>query len=141
MPTVDFYITTADSEAARLNLVCKIVNKAYQQQQQVYIHCADKAQAETLDDLLWQFNDISFIPHSLVDAALEEQPPVVIGFEPATLRKADVLINCHAELPPKLELFARIIEVVSADPVIKNTARAHYKAYQALDFPLKSHNI
>lgn len=141
MPRVDFYVTQATGDNASLQLVCKIINKAYTQQQGVYVHCANKAQAQQLDDMLWLFDDISFIPHALANATLKQQPPVLIGDGTHQPSSTDILINLHPELPAKPEQFSRIIEIVLADDACKKISRRHYKAYQTLEFPLKSHTI
>lgn len=138
MPTVDFYITEATTEQARLNLACKLAAKAYSAKKQVYIHCVDQASAEQCDALLWSFDDISFIPHSLAGTADANHAPITIGWQAPASNDAHILLHLHPDMPTETTHYERIIEIVTADPNCKKTCREHYKAYQAQDFPLKS---
>lgn len=140
-PKVDFYVLDSEAEKARDLLVCKIANKAFLAQQSVYIHCQDQQQAVAFDDMLWSFNDISFIPHALNIADNRDNLPILIGYQSLPQPPYDILLNLAKELPTPLENIKRIIEIVYQDQAIKKTGRTHYKAYQALDFPLKSHQL
>jgi DNA polymerase-3 subunit chi len=71
---VDFYVLEDDSEDARLRVACRIVDKATQQDQHVFINAASDAEAAKLDDLLWTFSQGSFIPHKVVREAAALQP-------------------------------------------------------------------
>lgn len=141
MPTVDFYIIDASSEQARFNLACKLVAKAYAGEKQVYIQCADQIRAEQLDALLWSFDDISFIPHSLSSAQDADKAPIIIGWQAPASNDAQILLNLHPDVPADANGYERILEIVTADPDCKKTCREHYKAYQAQDFPLKSRHV
>lgn len=141
MPAVDFYILESSSEQARLSLACKLVAKAYTANQRVYVQCADQTSAETFDALLWSFDDISFIPHGLTESQTTDDTPIMIGWQASTRNNADILLNLHPNIPDNTEHFERILEIVSADPDCKKICREHYKAYQAQDFPLKSHHV
>lgn len=141
MPSVDFYILSASQEQARYQMACKLTAKAYQAKQTVYIHCSDAKVADQIDALLWSFDDISFIPHSMIGAANEEIPPVLIGHADQACSAADVLINLSPKIPENSHDYSRILEIVTADPTCKASCREHYKTYQAADFPLQSHRL
>ena len=81
MTQVDFYILESDSEDARLRLACRIVDKATQQDQHVFINSSSDSEAQKLDELLWTFSQGSFIPHKIVRQAGDAAPrePVSSG--------------------------------------------------------------
>ena len=60
---VDFYIIEDPSPAARLKLACKLAEKAYLASQRVLVWHTDPAELREFDELLWVFNDGSFVPH------------------------------------------------------------------------------
>lgn len=140
MPQVDFYVAKQANLAQAQRLICKIISKANAAEKTVFVRCTNTDEANHLDDLLWQFDDISFIPHALLDTELDERPPVLLGSAEQS-QSADVLINLDTEMPSNADAYQRIIEVVYNDDNSKKTARNHYKAYQALGFPLKSHDV
>jgi DNA polymerase IIIc chi subunit len=72
MTRVDFYVLEPPSAAGHDRMMCRIVEKAWQQGHGVYVQCEDDAQARAFDDLLWQFQDTSFVPHALADQAIPE---------------------------------------------------------------------
>ena len=139
-PQVDFYILQDTTERACHLLICKLAAKAFAAKQHLYIHCVDQQQALTLDDMLWHFNDISFLPHRLTSAESNTETPIVIGCATAAEQNGEILLNLHPEIPANLEKFKRIIEIVYQDATIKKISRAHYKTYQSNDFPLKSYS-
>lgn len=141
MPKVDFYVINDETEKAQLSLACRLASKTYQAQQHLYIYCNDQAQAATLDDMLWSFNDISFIPHSLVQQNQAEALPVLIGYDKSIEITRDMLLNLHREVPATADKFKHIIEIVYQDSETKKIARTHYKAYQDKGFQLESHHL
>ena len=141
LPQVDFYVLKNTEENACNLLACKLAAKALTAQQSMYIHCATQQQAVAIDDMLWSFNDISFIPHALSTAENSGDIPILLGYDTIPERQYEILLNLNAEVPTQAEHFKRIIEIVYQDPDAKKSARAHYKTYQERNFPLKSHNL
>ena len=141
MPPVDFYVVKGESEKAQLLFACRLADKTYQAQQHLYIHCHDKNQAITIDDMLWRFNDISFIPHGLMSRNEEITLPILIGYGNDVEVTCDIILNLDREIPMTVKKFKRIIEIVYQDPEAKKIARTHYKIYQDKQFPLKSHHL
>lgn len=135
-PQIDFYITQQTAQG-RLQFACQKIAEAYSAKQTIYIQCATAKEMALLDDLLWTFNDISFIPHG----NKESNTPVQLGHDVWPDKPFHLLINLHPDVPPQPQHYQQIIEIVCTDPELKNISRAHYKAYQTANFPLKSHNL
>lgn len=131
MNNISFYVSKAASLETRYFLVCKIAQKAAAKEQPLYIQCTDQAQAELLDDLLWTFDDTSFIPHALLETELDETPLVLLGTQAAPDTHTTVLINLANAIPKNIERYGRIIEIVCNEPDVKQLTRQHFRDYQS----------
>ena len=69
MTRVDFYVLEAAGFERHQRTMCRIVGKAWQQGHQIFVRCGSQQDAATFDDLLWRFEDASFIPHTLSETA------------------------------------------------------------------------
>jgi len=68
------------------------------------------ADAQALDDLLWTFNERSFVPHKvcLDEHSADPAAKVHITLEPTNAPLADLLVNLTARLPTHWERYPRI---------------------------------
>ena len=60
---VDFYVYELSDYQFYQRLVCNLVEEAYNQENNILLLCENEESCETLDELLWTFKDVSFIPH------------------------------------------------------------------------------
>ena len=141
MTRVDFYVSPNNASDANLQLACRIADKAWQQQNQVYIHTATPEQAKQLDDLLWVFRDGAFIPHCQSDNNLSAETPIIIGCDTAPAKPAEVLINLAQEVPGFFSRFERVIEIVAGDEPTRTQARQRFKFYRERGYPLETHDL
>lgn len=139
MPRVDFYVLPENSSAERF--ACTIANKAWQQGHAVYIQTASREAAGTMDDLLWTFNDISFLPHAVTEPGHTPAARVMIGWQDRPPGNDEVLINLTAEIPSAAERFARIVEIVAGDNRQKDQARKRFKSYREQGYELHNHTL
>jgi len=139
MPRVDFYVLPENSSTERF--ACTIANKAWQQGHTVYVETATREDAGVIDDLLWTFNDISFLPHVVLDTAGTPVERVVIGWHNGPPANYDVLINLTMDIPAAAERFARIVEIVAGDNRQKDQARKRYKSYRERGYELHNHTL
>ena len=140
MTRADFYIVSEQATPHRF--VCQLVEKARREGYDIYIHAASRDEAATLDDLLWTFRDISFLPHAAVNAAeAVEDCPVIIGWEGATPPARRVLINLSGTVPANAHGYERIVEVVPSDPDARRQARVRYKDYRQRGVEMHTHNV
>jgi DNA polymerase-3 subunit chi len=141
---VDFYVLTTDSDEARLRLACKIVEKAAELDNHVFVHSMSDEEALKLDELLWTFSQGSFIPHRIVREDLDKPPheQVLIGVNrPPGPGRWDVLINLAADVPDFFSRYARVAEVVDADPVRRELSRERYRFYRERGYMLRTHQV
>jgi len=139
MPQVDFYIL--DPHRHPVQLVCQLVDKAYQQGLKVQIHTCDQIIAQAIDDRLWTFSDISFIPHAMYQRGVPAETQVLISWQDHPQSHTGVLMNLTTNMPDAVENFARIIEIVAADDESRQYARQRYRDYRDLGCDLETHNI
>ncbi|HET7607759.1 MAG TPA: DNA polymerase III subunit chi [Gammaproteobacteria bacterium] len=144
MTQVDFYILDSDSDDARLTLACKIVDKATQLDNHVYVHSASDDEARKLDELLWTFAQGSFIPHRVVRTALDAPPlePVLIGVnQPPGPGRWDVLVNLATDVPDFFSRYERVAEVVDANAARREQSRERYRFYRDRGYKLNTHQV
>ena len=140
MTRADFYIVAEPSVPYRF--VCQLTEKIRKEGYDIYIHAASSEEAATIDDLLWTFRDISFLPHTAIDSAdAVEDCPVIIGWDGETPLARRVLINLSGAVPDNPDAYERIIEVVPSEPAHRQQARLRYKDYRDKGLEMHSHNI
>ena len=140
MPRADFYIVAEQSIPYRF--VCEVAETVRKEGCDIYIHAASREAAATIDDLLWTFRDISFLPHAAVDSPdAPEDSPITIGWEGEPVLPRQVLINLSGAIPGQAEKYERIIEIVPSDPAQRNQARSRYRDYRDRGLEMHSHNI
>ena len=143
MTQVDFYVLTSDQDDARLELACRIANKAMQLDHHVFINTGSEHESKRLDDLLWTFSQGSFVPHRIVtqgaDPGLE---PVLIGYgvEPATSRW-NLMINLAGDVPAFFSRYERVAEVVDNDQARRELGRERFRFYRDRGYPLQTHQL
>jgi len=141
MTRVDFYVSPNQAHDASLGLACRIIDKAWQQQHQIYVHASDAEQAQQLDELLWIFRDGAFIPHCQAHDAIRADTPIVIGCESPPELRPEVLINLGSEVPGFFSRFERVIEIVAGDETTRSQARQRFKFYRERGYPLETHEL
>lgn len=145
-PRVDFYLlpTTAvanNNFADKIVTACRLIEKAYQASNQVYVHTDSAEQANQLDTTLWTFRDISFVPHALYETELIETPPVRIGYDMQPVDQRDILVNLTDKILNFYQQFQRVIEIVPNSDQARSLAREQYKIYREQGCDLHSHQL
>lgn len=143
MPSrVDFYVLAEDAPEARLRCACRLVEKAVERDHRVYVRTASTQEARHVDELLWTFNDRTFLPHAMWEDEAPVHPliKVLIGDRPPPESHRELLVNLNPQ-PPDIEAHARIIEIVDGDQERKRLAREHYKYYRERGCALETHNL
>jgi len=141
---VDFYILANDSDEARLRLACRIVDKATEAEQHVFINATSDTEARKLDELLWTFSQGSFIPHKIVRDGIDVAPiePVVIGLNRGPLgERWDLMINLAAEVPEFFSRYRRVAEVVDGNETRRAASRDRYRFYRDRGYTLNTHQV
>jgi DNA polymerase-3 subunit chi len=140
---VDFYVLSSSSAKQRLTFACRLTEKAYLRDLTVVVWGDSDADTEAMDELLWSFNERSFVPHAIEgpDRPLDAAVPVRLTRALDAVESADLLVNLSGHMPPRLERFGRIAEVIDADDVRRRLGRERFKAYRDLKLPLETHQL
>lgn len=144
MTRIDFYLLDTTAADRRLDVVCKLAEKAVGARERVFIHADDEGLLEALDDSLWTFRNSSFVAHAIVssdgiEAELNADPVQLSCGTPAADRT--LLINLSLEVPPFFSRFARTLEVVDESETVRVAGRDRYRFYKDRGYPLKHHKI
>ena len=139
MNRVDFYILPPNAVTDRF--VCTIANKAWQNGNNIYIRTDDRETAVLLDNLLWTYNDISFLPHALSDGSDHGKNPILIGWNEQFPEQYQVMINLAEDIPATTDKFTRIIEIVAGNNQDRQAARNRYRNYRDRGYELHDHML
>ncbi|HVY54056.1 MAG TPA: DNA polymerase III subunit chi [Gammaproteobacteria bacterium] len=140
MPTIDFYMIPAQGDQARLLFACRLLEKAFQQQHQIYVHLGDLSQAQILDNLLWTFKDDSFIPHQIYTENQAHSSPILIGHAKSAPHH-DILLNLDNEIPSFHGEFNRILEITINEAAAQEIAQKHRVFYEEKGYKITSHQL
>ena len=136
MTDVSFYKLSGDLQVA-LALVCQLAQKAVKMDQQVLCLVKDEETAQQLDQMLWDFQESSFVPHGIGN----DQLPVAITAESDPADHHGILINLQAEIPTWFSRFERVMEVIYQQPEYEQAKRDNFKFYKERGYPLSFHDL
>lgn len=144
MTRIDFYLLPSSDLSTRMQLVCKLAEKAIGRAQTVFIHSNNEDDLVLLDQTLWDFRAMSFVAHKLlpvgyVTSSEDNEPVQLSRGEPGNDRT--VLINLADEVPSFFSRFERTLEVVDEEPGVKASGRLRYRFYQQRGYPLQHHKM
>ena len=140
---VDFYVLKSAAAQQRRAFACRLTEKAYLRDLSIVIVNDTLADAQALDDLLWTFNERSFIPHKICldEQSLDPATKVHLTVESAVPLRADLLVNLSARLPARWEQYTRIAEIIDADEDRRRLGRERFKSYRDLKITLETHQV
>jgi DNA polymerase-3 subunit chi len=140
---VDFYVLKSAAAKQRWAFVCRLTEKAYLKDLRVVILNGTLADARALDDLLWTFNERSFVPHQVCVDEQSTDPGTLVqlAVQPAALPAADLLVNLTDHLPAEWERYPRIAEIIDADEDRRRLGRERFKTYRDLKVALATHQL
>ena len=140
MPRADFYLIAKPRFSEQpLLLVCELARKAYAAQQPTLVLTRDFPQAEALDDLLWSFDDDTFIPHQLAGDDDDEHTAVLIVPPGVETPARPLIINLREQCPESHG--ERVLEVVAADPAERDGSRVRWREYQRRGFEVNKFDM
>ncbi len=121
---------------------CRLLRKVHARglRAQVVGHATTLAQ---LDQALWTFSALDFLPHCLADApdSLRAASRVLLSEQPLPDWERQVLINLGESVPAGFEGFERIIDVVSVDELHRAQGRERWREYSRLGHELVRHDL
>lgn len=137
----DFYLIAKPRFLQQpLRLVCELARKAYDANHWTLILVRDMAQAEELDDMLWDMGDDIYIPHQIAGMDEEDElTPVLISTPDVDTALRPLVINLRDQAV--VGAFDRVLEVVPADPAARAPLRERWREYQANGLELNKYDM
>jgi DNA polymerase-3 subunit chi len=133
MTRIDFHSNVPD----KIAYACRLVRKARAANCQVVLLNDNRGDLAALDEALWTFSDLDFVPHVMADDALAAKTPIVLTQnDTADLPHHQILINLSATTPGHFARFERMFEIISADHADISAGRERYRFYQQRGYAL-----
>ena len=141
---IDFYVLKSAAAKQRWIFACRLAEKAYLRDLRVVLVNDTLGDAQTLDELLWTFNDRSFVPHGIY---LEEDgktdpsaktDPVQLNVG-AAIGCADLLVNLSERLPANWQRYSRVAEIIDAEVGRRVQGRERFKVYRDQNINVQTH--
>jgi DNA polymerase-3 subunit chi len=112
---------------------CRLLRKAHAAGARVVVR-APAPLLDRLDEALWTFDALSFVPHLRLRAgaqatAPQRRTPLWLVDTVDAVDDRDVLVNLGAEVADGWDSFARVIEIVAADTPSSTAARQRWRRY------------
>ncbi|NVK58275.1 MAG: DNA polymerase III subunit chi [Alteromonadaceae bacterium] len=138
MPAVSFYALAEESVTpeglASVSAVCakacELTAELYAQKKKSVVLCVDQAQAEAVDELLWQLPAARFVPHNLTGEGPPGGAPVEIVWQQSALPRKQCLINLSGQMIENPNQYQQVIDFVPVEETAKQQARQRYKQFQ-----------
>lgn len=116
-----------------LDHTCRLLRKAHAAGARVVVHGPGPL-LNQLDQALWTFDALSFVPHLRVRAgsrpsAAQSRTPAWLVDDVASVPDRDVLVNLGEGMVEGWQEFARVIEVVGADGPASAAGRQRWRRY------------
>ncbi len=126
---------------AKIAYACRLLRKATASGSTVAV-VADTALLAKLNEQLWTFSALDFVPHQLATAGSPDAATPVWLCERAEQGAGrDVLLNLSSQVPEGFEQFARVIEVVTLDEADRQSARSRWKHYTERGLDIVRHDL
>jgi DNA polymerase-3 subunit chi len=141
MTEISFHFNVFD----KLAYSCRLLRKAYASGAPVVV-TGSAAQLASLNQLLWTFSPVEFVPHSLAGSGPGDSiggPPasaVLLSESPGQCPHHNVLVNLGQTIPEEFERFERFIEIVTGEEEDRLSARLRWKHYADRGYSLQRHD-
>ena len=137
MTSIDFYFNAAD----RFEVACRLAGKAVAQKKRMVLYAPGADLAQRIDQMLWTWQALSFVPHCLANDAIAAETPVVIASDADSAPDCDVLVNLSTQCPEFFARYPRLLEIVSRDEEDRKAGRARYAWYRERGYAIRNHDL
>ncbi|HIO92044.1 MAG TPA: DNA polymerase III subunit chi [Leucothrix mucor] len=140
MTEISFYVGKNNTLRGRLLLACRLVEKARQRNMHVHIHTDGFSTTKQMDELLWTWNETSFIPHTnRITETTEETVTIANDYEP--INNCDYLINLSNQRPNFFSRYKKMAEIIDQTETILTAGRERYSFYKNRGYTLKYYQL
>ena len=125
--------------------VCKIIKEYYKKKYKIFVSSRSDNLVNELNNLLWTFEQISFIPHCTTKNYDKNSPILLSGKDSfpkiINLKEYDVWLNLDDEMEENYTDFEIILEIVSQNEEERILSRKKYLNYQKNNFEVKHEKL
>ncbi len=133
MTRIDFHSNVGD----KIAYACRLTRKARAADFRIVLLVQDAQQLTQLDDALWRFSELDFLPHVSAQDRLASRTPIILTDSDADeLPHHQILINLSPATPTHFARFERMFEIVSSDGADRFAGRERYQFYKQRGYPL-----
>jgi len=139
MTEIAFHFNIGDP----LAYACRLLRKAHGAGTRVTVVGTQEALSR-LDQALWTFSALDFVPHCMADAPAQVRtrtPIMLAESTQAAPGHAPVLLNLGEDVPAGFEPYERVIELVGNDDAGRQHARARWRHYAAQGHAITRHDL
>lgn len=140
MTEISFYVGKMTTLRGRLLLACRLVEKARAHNMHVHIHTDGFNASKQIDELLWTFNETSFIPHT-ANITCDTKEPVTISNNYEPMVNCDYLINLSNKRPDFFSKFNKMAEILDQNKENLAAGRERYSFYKNRGYTLKYYQL
>ena len=140
MTEISFYVGKTDTLRGRLLLACRLVEKARERNLHVHIHTDGFNTTKQMDELLWTWNETSFIPHT-TQITDDTQESVTIANDHEPIKNCDYLINLSNQRPDFFSRYEKMAEIIDQTETILTAGRERYSFYKNRGYTLKYYQL
>jgi DNA polymerase-3 subunit chi len=137
MTSIDFYFNAPD----RFEVACRLAAKALAQKKRMLIYAPDADVARKIDQMLWAWPAVSFVPHCFAGDGLAADTPVLIASDAESAPDCEVLMNLSAACPEFFARYTRLLEIVSQDEDERKAGRTRYAWYRERGYAIRNHDL
>jgi DNA polymerase-3 subunit chi len=130
----------------KLAYACRLLRKAYRAGARVVV-TGDAGSLRTLDKQLWVFDEQDFVPHVMTSPgqlppARLHDTPIWLAVDPAVVPgEPGILVNIGQAMPPAMDRFERVFDIVSNAPEDRQLGRQRWKTYAASGWQVQPHEV
>lgn len=130
MTEIKFFFNVDD----KMGFACKWVKKAFEDGRKLIVYAPSGRLADDFDRRLWDFSQLSFVPHVKASHPLAAETPIIIADDEGDLPHHEVLLNLADDPPPFFSRFDILREIVSSDDEDRARARERTRFYKSRGF-------
>jgi DNA polymerase III subunit chi len=137
-PSIAFHFNAP----AKIAYACRLLRKAVGAGSTVAV-LGDQELLRKLDEALWTFSALDFVPHQIsrAEALADPATPVWLCETAEAGQGRQVLVNLTTEVPSSFDRFDRVIEVVTLDEADRQAARSRWKHYTERGYEIVRHDL
>jgi DNA polymerase IIIc chi subunit len=92
----------------------KLIETVWLKGNRILVYCKDKKRLEEFDNILWTYDQLSFLPHVIEGDELLKETPIVLMSNENNVNSANIIVCLDAELPRFVKVFDKLVYMYDA---------------------------